>query len=106
MKLFDTPRIEDGCLSVALNGEIDSHAAGQLRAAFALVVRDEQVINLHINMRGVTLMDSSGIGLLVGWYRTVSGRGGRVYLDDVQPVVARVLGISGMRSILHIKEVA
>jgi len=91
-------------LRVALCGELDQHAAVGLRASFALLVADVSIRHMEIDCREVALMDSSGIGLLLCWYRALTARQGQLSLHNVQPVVLRVLRISGIHRIVDISD--
>ena len=106
MDVLIEPAVEQGCLKVALCGEVDQHVAQQLRVALQLLLQDETITRMQVDMLRVSLMDSSGIGLLVGWHRTLAQRGGLLCLYSVQPAVSRVLRLSGMYSILEIVEAA
>ena len=102
--VFDKVLARD-TLYVTLYGEIDQHAAAELRTSFALLLRDPDVVRMEIDCEKVTLMDSSGIGLLLCWYRALSGRTGSIQLHNVQPNVMRVLRISGMHQLFAMMEV-
>nr|MDD6336460.1 STAS domain-containing protein [bacterium] len=91
---------------ITLTGEIDHHAAAYLRGRYQLLMHCQTPRQLIIDMQGVTLMDSSGIGLLIGWYRKLEPVGGKMMLQGVRPQVARVMHISGLDQILDIQEVA
>ena len=46
---------------------------------------------LLVNMAGVTMMDSSGMGELVSSYTTVTNRGGQLKLVNLPPKVSDIL---------------
>ena len=64
-----------GKLVVYLEGELDHNTAAGMRAEIDNQLRDRSVMDLIIDMGRVTFMDSSGIGLVLGRYKLMSGRG-------------------------------
>ena len=52
-------------------------------------------------MQGVSFMDSSGIGVLIGRYRTLSRSGGRMAVCNMSPHVERIFQLSGLQRIIE-----
>ena len=67
-----------GTLAAYLSGEIDHHAAQTLRREIDAQVDDRLPELLTLDFSGVTFMDSSGVGLILGRGRHVSALGGRL----------------------------
>ncbi len=63
---------------------------------------DSGATNLLLNMRGVTTIDSSGIGELVSSYTTASNRGSKVKLVDVPPKTIELLQITQLITIFEV----
>jgi len=83
-------------LCVALTGEIDHHTAAPLRAGI-----DEEILRylprrLILDFSGVTFMDSSGIGLVMGRYRLLEPFGGTVELANVPAPLKKVMSVAGL----------
>jgi len=53
-----------------------------------------------LDFDGVTFMDSSGIGVIVGRYKQISARGGKIMAIRVKPQVDKIFEISGLKKIL------
>ncbi len=83
-------------LSVRLSGEIDQHTADELRARLDRLLDDESVTRIEFDMSGVSLMDSAGIGVLLGRYRRLVQRGGGMDVLGAGSCVERVLRMSGV----------
>ena len=66
-----------GTLAAYLSGEIDHHAAQTLRREIDAQVDDRLPELLTLDFSGVTFMDSSGVGLILGRGRHVSALGRR-----------------------------
>ncbi len=52
----------------------------------------------------MNFMDSSGIGAVIGRYKKMSLRGGKVCLTNVTPTVKRIFELSGMFKIISMYE--
>lgn len=83
-------------LTVELSGELDHHNAEQTRIMLDTLLRDISVRELVLDMQGVTFMDSAGLGVVLGRYRTITLRGGRIVLRGVQPAIDRIFKMSGV----------
>ena len=46
-------------------------------------------------------MDSAGLGVVLGRYRTLAARGGRMILSGVRPPVARSFRMSGLYALVE-----
>lgn len=91
---------KDGLLTVALSGELDHHNAAALRTRIDALLQDRSIRELVFDMRAVTFMDSSGIGIILGRYRTMSERGGGVSIQNANKYVERMLKMAGLSSLL------
>lgn len=78
---------KDNILTAAISGEIDHHCAKNIRQEIDSVLISASPNKLIIDMGGVTFMDSSGLGLILGRYTkaeeaciqfSVKGASGRV----------------------------
>ena len=62
---------QEKTLIAILSGEIDHHCAQPMRAEIDAKIDDLQPSVLVLDFAGVTFMDSSGIGLIMGRHRTM-----------------------------------
>ena len=83
-------------LVVALMGEIDHHTCVAIRQAVDRNYEKNRAKNLLFDFEKVTFMDSSGIGMLMGRYRLVVIRGGKVGLYNVPTDIVRILKMSNI----------
>lgn len=88
-------------LVAKLTGELDHHTAPDLRDALDREMALNNTVNIVLDFDGVTFMDSSGIGVIVGRYKQISARGGKVMVIRVKPQVDKILEISGLKKILE-----
>ena len=81
---------------VKLNGEIDQHAATRLRDRIDIEIVNSPGKNLIID-----LMDSSGIGLIVGRYKNVKSLGGNLALSGGNDYIRKMIDLSGIKKIVN-----
>ena len=86
-------------LSVQLSGELDHHSADQTRIMLDTLLRDVTVSELVLDLSGMTFMDSAGIGVILGRFRKLSMRGGRLVIKGMNASVDRILRMSGIYAI-------
>ena len=77
-------------------GEVDSVSAGHLQKAVADVLRDQRPSCIEMDVHGVSFLDSAGIHALVGCQADAQRVDCRIRLTKPQPVVYRVLQITGL----------
>lgn len=90
----------DDKIIVTLQGELDHHSAEEVRTRVDDILDKDGYKNLIFNFSGVNFMDSSGIGAVIGRYKKLSLRGGKVCLTNVTPTVKRIFELSGMFKII------
>lgn len=89
-------------LIVIMMGELDHHSAEEVRNKIDDRIDREKINKLILNFSGVTFMDSSGIGVVIGRYKKLSLRNGVVCVTEVNDTVKRVFEISGMFKIIKL----
>ncbi len=92
--------IEDGTLIASLSGEIDHNAVSAMRQEIDNAMERCRLKNLVLDYSGVSFMDSSGIGLVMGRYQNVKRKNGTMVVVPGSPYVSRVLGLSGIFSMV------
>ena len=91
-------------LLVKLHGEIDHHTSGEIREAIDRKIGSGGIKNLIFDFSGVTFMDSSGVGLIIGRYKQIKLRGGRTMIVQARPNVERLMEITGIKKIIDTNE--
>lgn len=86
-------------MTVYLNGEIDHHTAREIRETVDAFAQTRQPHCMKLDFSGVTFMDSSGIGLVMGRYRTMSLIGGELYVINIPPHLRRIFSLSGLSAL-------
>lgn len=88
-------------LVVRLEGELDQCCAERIRRELDTLLRDHSIHTLVLDLATLTFMDSSGIGTLLGRYRILRERGGRVGVINMNPQIARLFHMSGLDRVIY-----
>ena len=92
-------------LYCSISGEIDHHTAAHLRKKIDDATETLMPSLLVLDFSGVTFMDSSGIGLVMGRYRNMLKLGGKVHIGNPTPTVYKLMTLSGIERIATIDPV-
>lgn len=87
-------------LIVYLCGEIDHCAAERLRTEIEALIADARIRRLLLDFEGVSFMDSSGVGMIIGRYKTMHARGGTVSAAGLKPPVDMLFRLAGLHRII------
>ena len=90
-------------LTIYLEGEIDHHSARSMREEIDKAIDFNMPSLLILDFTGITFMDSSGVGLVMGRYRNVSAHGGRLEAVNLPPWCYRIMKLSGLEKIAKIQ---
>ena len=91
-------------LTAYLIGEIDHHSAKKIRETIDSAAERTSPKKWVLDFRGVTFMDSSGIGLVMGRYKLMSSLGGELEVANVSAHIKKVMKISGLEKFAKIRE--
>ena len=85
-----------------ITGELDHCNAPAVCRDLDRIIRDASVRQLVLDLSGMTFMDSSGIGVILGRYREMRARGGRVAVRGMNRHVEKIFFLSGMNQVIDI----
>ena len=85
-----------GATVVEVSGEIDLHSAPQLRAELGRAIEEPSPPRVVLDLSGVSFLDSTGVGVLVGALKRAREAGGALHFCHAQPRVKRVFEITGL----------
>lgn len=88
-------------VTVQLEGELDHCSADRIRASLDALIADQNIKRLVIDLKRLTFMDSSGIGVIIGRYRTLIRRNGSVAVKNPSAAVDRIFQMSGLYQIIE-----
>lgn len=85
-----------------LDGEIDHHTAADIRTIIDTSVEEYKPTLLVLDFKSVSFMDSSGIGLVMGRYKTINEVGGELAIVNTSPQIGKVMRLAGMERLAKI----
>ncbi len=89
-------------LRISIAGELDDHSAEEARSYIdSTLLADRSIRELQLDLSGLTFMDSSGIGVLLGRYRIMAERHGRVVLTGMNRYAERIIKMSGIYALVE-----
>lgn len=94
--------IEDKLLLFEFTEELDHHVSEKIRKRADYEIQRFMPKKVLFDFKKVNFMDSAGIGLIIGRYKTTSCYGGRVEMLNVNSKVKRVFEMSGVLKIVPI----
>lgn len=93
-----------GLALVAVTGEVDLATAPGLRETLLRVLHTHGPVVLDIDLAGVTFLDCTGIGALVAVRNAAVHVGCHVRVCHPQPIVRRVLEVTGLLNVLTVEQ--
>ncbi len=97
-------RVVGNDICVALSGELDEYAARTLKADIDKLIDSHAMRTLTLDMSGVTFVDSTGLGFLLGRYKKLKAKRAELLLKNVSPQVDRVFRTSGIYAFVPVIE--
>jgi len=85
-----------------IEGEIDSHTAPILKGELELIALSDGFI-IELDLSKVTYMDSSGLGVLVAFYKKVIKVNTSLKLLNPSARMARMFNITGLSQFMNIE---
>ena len=87
-----------------LSGELDHHSAKEMREAVDNAVELNMPSKLVLDFKGISFMDSSGIGLVMGRYRMFAKTGAQLYITGASPQIYKVMKLAGIERLAKLEE--
>ncbi|MEH1128439.1 STAS domain-containing protein [Micromonospora sp. CPCC 206061] len=91
---------------VAVVGEVDLATTPLLRERLLRMLRDERPDLLDVDLTGVTFLDCTGLGVLVAVRSAAVQAGCQMRVSHPQPIVRRVLEVTGLLSVFAVPTIA
>ncbi|CAM3780248.1 anti-sigma F factor antagonist [Cohnella lubricantis] len=91
-------------LIVRLRGELDHHTAEVVRFKMEDAILRGRCEHVVLSLKELQFMDSSGLGVILGRYKLIKSRGGKMVVCDIHASVKRLFELSGMFKILSCYE--
>ena len=100
-----TLKNKNSTLYAFLKGEIAHHTAPELRECIddAIILNDAPKL-IVLDFAGVTFMDSSGVGLVMGRYRLAASKGKKIRVDNLSERDYKIMKMSGIEKLAEINK--
>ncbi|MCL2514187.1 MAG: STAS domain-containing protein [Oscillospiraceae bacterium] len=92
---------KDSIIAV-LSGEIDHHSAPALRECIDSAVERARPGKLTLDFGQVSFMDSSGIGLVMGRYKTAISCGAQTEVTNLSSRAEKIMRMSGLEKLVKL----
>ncbi len=89
-------------LIVHFYGELDHHITEKARLSIDQKYLENDIKNIILDLSQLTLMDSSGIGLIMGRYKNVISKNGKIALISSNVYIDRLIKMSGLLKIINV----
>ncbi|MCH6267452.1 anti-sigma factor antagonist [Neobacillus citreus] len=87
---------------VKASGEIDAFTAPKLREELAALVDGKNKV-ITIDLKDVSYLDSTGLGVFVGLFKQLKNNGGELRLIEMSERLKRLFQITGLSHVMEIK---
>ena len=95
-------QVQENCLTIYLPREVDHHNAEEIKAEADAVIDRNHIKYVIFDFDRTDFMDSSGIGVIMGRYKTISLIGGEVWAVHTNEKIRKILTLSGVTKIMQI----
>ncbi len=89
-------------LIVKIFGELDHHSAEYIKQKIDGELIKSRTKNLIFDFSNVSFMDSSGIGVIMGRFKSIQKLNGKAAIINVNGQVKRILEMSGILKLIPI----
>lgn len=90
---------KNNILTAYIDGEIDHDSAVKIRTKIDGAAQTVKPRLMCLDFSGVTFMDSSGVGLVLGRYRQMKLLGGALRVVNIPNNMYRIFAMSGLESL-------
>ncbi len=95
---------KDKLLKLKIDDEIDHHRAESLRRVADYEIQRRNPKKVILDFNNVFFMDSAGIGMVIGRYKTASMIGAKLEMINVKENIKKIFEMTGILKIIPIIE--
>ena len=96
--------VDERILKVLITEEIDHHTSNIIRTRLDYEISRFRPKKVIINLENVKFMDSAGIGLIIGRFKTTKTYGGVLEIENANEKLMKIFEMSGLPKIIDFKE--
>ena len=93
---------QNNTLIVQLDGDLDHHSATLIREEIDQSIIYYNASKLIFDLKNLSFIDSSGIGIIMGRYKLMQERSGQVSLAGINMRTNKLINVSGLRKIIPV----
>jgi len=97
-------RMKEGALIVILPKEIDDHVTLGIRSELDRLISCKRIDQLIFDFAQTELMDSSGIGMILGRYKKLQFSKVKVQVINAKPRIRTTMELAGLHKVIKINE--
>ena len=98
-------KTKNDTLFAFIKGEIDHHTAPEIREAIDdAIVMCENAKEIVLDFSGVSFMDSSGVGLVMGRYKLIAGKQKKLRVQNLSERDYKIMKMSGIEKLAKISK--
>ena len=101
MKVKIEKQQDDKEIFVTVTGEIDAYTAPKLREELLPLSEGHHKV-ITVNLKDVSYMDSTGLGVFVGLFKQLNKNDGELKLVELSDRLKRLFKITGLSTIMNI----
>lgn len=87
-------------LVVTIIGELDEHWAPDARNKLDEIISSTNCDRITLDLKDLTFMDSTGIGVLIGRYKKLKSRNINLYVKNISNSVDKIFKMAGLYTIM------
>ncbi|MGE5494319.1 MAG: anti-sigma factor antagonist [Burkholderiales bacterium] len=87
-------------ITAFLYGELDHHSADFVKSQLDEIIAKYRNANLILDLKNLSFMDSSGLGVLLGRYKKLKAHGSSMYIKNASRQIEKVFDVSGIYKII------
>lgn len=99
--MYLTLKIKNKNLLASFKGELDHHSSKEAREKIDKVYVDKNLNNIILDLRELTFMDSSGIGLIMGRFKNTKKNNKKLIIVNDNSYVERIIKMAGLLKLVE-----
>lgn len=95
-----TAHKELNSLVVEIVGELDEHWSSTARTKLDEIISSTNCDRMTLDLKDLSFMDSTGIGVLIGRYKKLKARNINLYVKNVSSSIDKIFKMAGLYTIM------
>lgn len=101
--IINVESLDPETVAIKPHGELDVQTAPQLKEFIGKTLENDQLKNLAVDLREVSFIDSTTLGVLIGTLKKVKNKQGKMVLICNDPAILQLIHITGLHRIFELK---